>query len=178
MFLRLATASRMKASYCWLLKSFSSCCSVSSGVAEERRVVRKMPRWASSPIDHTSSDGRRRVIATVPAVVAGGKTICARSPVGRDAESSGVASSTLWRVKFAISSASRRHQSKSAKGNARRSHPLAVSTKPSPGRGVRRDSQGRSEEHTSELQSLRHLVSRLLLEKKKTPPLTFPAPCA
>jgi len=47
MFLRLATASRMKASYCWLLKSFRSCCSVSSGVAEERRVVRKMPRWAS-----------------------------------------------------------------------------------------------------------------------------------
>jgi len=29
---------------------------------------------------------------------------------------------------------------------------------------------GRSEEHTSELQSLRHLVCRLLLEKKKTNP--------
>src|SRR5437899_4877571 len=28
----------------------------------------------------------------------------------------------------------------------------------------------RSEEHTSELQSLRHLVCRLLLEKKKQPP--------
>src|SRR5947199_3966752 len=28
--------------------------------------------------------------------------------------------------------------------------------------------QSRSEEHTSELQSLRHLVCRLLLEKKKT----------
>src|SRR5258705_859284 len=28
--------------------------------------------------------------------------------------------------------------------------------------------QGRSEEHTSELQSLRHLGCRLLLEKKKT----------
>src|SRR5947199_8318200 len=28
---------------------------------------------------------------------------------------------------------------------------------------------GRSEEHTSELQSLRHLVCRLLLENKKTP---------
>src|SRR5262245_62882978 len=28
--------------------------------------------------------------------------------------------------------------------------------------------QARSEEHTSELQSLRHLVCRLLLEKKKT----------
>src|SRR5437899_6647228 len=29
--------------------------------------------------------------------------------------------------------------------------------------------QSRSEEHTSELQSLRHLVCRLLLEKKKKP---------
>src|SRR5262245_62640635 len=36
-------------------------------------------------------------------------------------------------------------------------------------RRVRRDLAGlrRSEEHTSELQSLRHLVCRLLLEKKK-----------
>src|SRR5947199_2855405 len=30
------------------------------------------------------------------------------------------------------------------------------------------ESRSRSEEHTSELQSLRHLVCRLLLEKKKT----------
>src|ERR1035438_10604169 len=30
------------------------------------------------------------------------------------------------------------------------------------------DTYGRSEEHTSELQSLRHLVCRLLLEKKNT----------
>src|SRR5471030_1388951 len=30
----------------------------------------------------------------------------------------------------------------------------------------------RSEEHTSELQSLRHLVCRLLLEKKNKPPTT------
>src|SRR5437899_10171880 len=41
-------------------------------------------------------------------------------------------------------------------------------------RGVRctcamaNDDPNRSEEHTSELQSLRHLVCRLLLEKKKT----------
>src|SRR5437899_8363596 len=32
---------------------------------------------------------------------------------------------------------------------------------------VDRERQARSEEHTSELQSLRHLVCRLLLEKKK-----------
>src|SRR5436853_1632474 len=34
-------------------------------------------------------------------------------------------------------------------------------------RGLRGRHLGRSEEHTSELQSLRHLVCRLLLEKKK-----------
>src|SRR5205814_9832009 len=34
-------------------------------------------------------------------------------------------------------------------------------------RGRRAKSKPRSEEHTSELQSLRHLVCRLLLEKKK-----------
>src|SRR5258705_6215790 len=33
--------------------------------------------------------------------------------------------------------------------------------------GERRSADGRSEEHTSELQSLRHLVCRLLLGKKK-----------
>src|SRR5262245_65375030 len=33
--------------------------------------------------------------------------------------------------------------------------------------GIHRIVQSRSEEHTSELQSLRHLVCRLLLEKKK-----------
>src|SRR5205814_7242391 len=37
-----------------------------------------------------------------------------------------------------------------------------------PGWALSRDDRpGRSEEHTSELQSLRHLVCRLLLEKKK-----------
>src|SRR5437899_7119850 len=47
----------------------------------------------------------------------------------------------------------------------RHSHPAArwkSVPRKSPGRGVHR-----SEEHTSELQSLRHLVCRLLLEKKK-----------
>src|SRR5258705_8984185 len=35
---------------------------------------------------------------------------------------------------------------------------------------IQGDSSPRSEEHTSELQSLRHLVCRLLLEKKKKNP--------
>src|SRR5258705_1744433 len=38
---------------------------------------------------------------------------------------------------------------------------------PSPGRTAGGGGVPRSEEHTSELQSLRHLVCRLLLEKKK-----------
>src|ERR1039458_10676193 len=42
-----------------------------------------------------------------------------------------------------------------------RSHPTAWLQRPKPPRPVHR-----SEEHTSELQSLRHLVCRLLLEKK------------
>src|SRR2546425_9043589 len=37
-----------------------------------------------------------------------------------------------------------------------------------PGQRVQLDDVGRSEEHTSELQSLAYLVCRLLLEKKKT----------
>src|SRR5690554_7613569 len=40
----------------------------------------------------------------------------------------------------------------------------------SPGRTRTRLSSGRSEEHTSELQSRPHLVCRLLLEKKKKKP--------
>src|SRR5437899_12932195 len=40
-------------------------------------------------------------------------------------------------------------------------------SKPLRGQEWRRDLRERSEEHTSELQSLRHLVCRLLLEKKK-----------
>src|SRR5438045_8323567 len=38
------------------------------------------------------------------------------------------------------------------------------------------DRATRSEEHTSELQSLRHLVCRLLLEKKKLMPCSTPLP--
>src|SRR5438045_5096633 len=45
---------------------------------------------------------------------------------------------------------------------------IAIAGGSSPGRRDRSAAWGgRSEEHTSELQSLRHLVCRLLLEKKK-----------
>src|SRR5437899_7956622 len=59
---------------------------------------------------------------------------------------------------------------------ARAPGPARPSPRPAHSRSARarrrsrrgKKSVGRSEEHTSELQSLRHLVCRLLLEKKKT----------
>src|SRR5690349_23924018 len=53
-----------------------------------------------------------------------------------------------------------------------RSPPLlvhALNRLPVAGRDVRPERSSRSEEHTSELQSRRDLVCRLLLEKKKRP---------
>ena len=55
-------------------------------------------------------------------------------PLGSDAESKGDSASTRWRVEFATSFASRRHQSKSANGSASRFHPVRSSTNASPGR--------------------------------------------
>src|SRR5438045_5238227 len=52
-----------------------------------------------------------------------------------------------------------------ARRPARRAGPAASARSGSTGAG--RLPRWRSEEHTSELQSLRHLVCRLLLEKKK-----------
>src|SRR4029077_5730918 len=69
-----------------------------------------------------------------PRVVAGGSTTCTRSPEGSDADSSGEASSTRWRVTFAISFARRLHQSKSANGSSSLCQPAAVSIKISRGR--------------------------------------------
>src|SRR5262245_65209874 len=47
-------------------------------------------------------------------------------------------------------------------------YPVARHRQPGGDHQVGAGDGGRSEEHTSELQSLRHLVCRLLLEKKKT----------
>src|ERR1035441_10110190 len=54
--------------------------------------------------------------------------------------------------------------------SARPSSPPAFPPSPSPSPASPRSLSSRSEEHTSELQSLRHLVCRLLLEKKKKGP--------
>src|SRR5258705_5367832 len=48
--------------------------------------------------------------------------------------------------------------------------PISTLVSPPPGSPLGDPGGGRSEEHTSELQSLRHLVCRLLLEKKKKHP--------
>src|SRR5256884_2156436 len=74
------------------------------------------------------------VMATHSSVVAGGRTICTRSPEGSEADRSGADSSTRWRVTLAMSLASRRHQSKSANGASSRRHPECVSMKISRGR--------------------------------------------
>src|SRR5438045_5784702 len=54
------------------------------------------------------------------------------------------------------------------RGESHRSPPRALADSRECHRWPRPASRARSEEHTSELQSLRHLVCRLLLEKKKT----------
>src|SRR5215472_14336396 len=74
------------------------------------------------------------VMATHPRVVAGGNTICTRSPEGNDADSNGEDSSTRWWVMLAINLARRLHQSKSANGSSSRRQPADVSIKISRGR--------------------------------------------
>src|SRR5262245_63452245 len=71
---------------------------------------------------------------------------------------------TLFRSLHARSGAARRH------GGGREHPARAGAAHRDRSRSLRKDAralQRRSEEHTSELQSLRHLVCRLLLEKKK-----------
>src|SRR5665213_599669 len=85
-------------------------------------------------MEHCWCEGRRMVIATVPAVVAGGSTICTRSPPGNPADSKGEEASIRWPVEFATSLANLRHQSKLRSGSSSRRQPELVSMKASPGR--------------------------------------------
>src|SRR5690625_6678664 len=57
-----------------------------------------------------------------------------------------------------------RRESGTSPSTMRRASPSTTAVLPTPGSPI---STGRSEEHTSELQSRGHLVCRLLLEKKK-----------
>src|SRR6202035_2017506 len=90
------------------------------------------------------------VIATQPALVAGGSTSWMRSPEGSEADRSGDSSSMRWRVEFATNFASLLHQSKSANGTSCRSQPSRVSTNATPGWLIQssvtslRDKSGRS----------------------------------
>src|SRR5258705_3697553 len=58
-------------------------------------------------------------------------------------------------------------RSRSRRRRARSRRRGGTDRRPPPPRRTRPRDRARSEEHTSELQSLRHLVCRLLLEKKK-----------
>src|SRR5690348_18071011 len=78
---------------------------------------------------------------------------------------------TLFRSQCASRSLSRR-KAAARGGLGKRSHGRRFSVQPSP--RLRAPFPGRSEEHTSELQSPVHLVCRLLLEKKKTNTPTHP----
>src|SRR5437899_9504063 len=71
-------------------------------------------------------------------------------------------SSTLFPYTTLFRSRRRRRGDRSGAPARRAPPPVVLSC-----HGPRRPAAGRSEEHTSELQSLRHLVCRLLLEKKK-----------
>ncbi len=127
MFLRLRTARRMKASISVAANRRSNSSSVSS------RVPAGLPGAAKNPATRQFLDaphlsaGRRMAIATQPAVVAGGMTICTRSPVGSDADNSGEVASMRCCVELATSLAKRLHQSKSANGSDSRRQPARVS---------------------------------------------------
>jgi hypothetical protein len=56
-------------------------------------MLRNVPRAASSSTDQIVLEGLRMVMATQPSVVAGGNTICIRSPPGNEADSNGQDSS-------------------------------------------------------------------------------------
>ena len=85
------------------------------------------PPAASSSSPHARSPGRRIVIATVPAVAAGGSTTCTRSPDGNAADSSGDSALTRCLVAPATSRANDWHQLKLANGaGSRRPAPRAL----------------------------------------------------
>src|SRR2546425_6269408 len=69
----------------------------------------------------------------------------------------------------------RRQRAPAGAGRGRRSSPRDREARVSVPTGVK-PMLARSEEHTSELQSLAYLVCRLLLEKKKTTPSTHTPP--
>src|SRR5262245_34312611 len=73
----------------------------------------------------------------------------------------GLSGFARWKVESSSTTSPRRRVKLSGWTNQSRSMPI---TRPAV---CRPSSRARSEEHTSELQSLRHLVCRLLLEKKK-----------
>src|ERR1035441_5436952 len=114
----------------------------------------------SSPSTHTP--GSRASCTASPSVTKGCREIISLHPVHISVPAS---ASTTWEI--LIFKPPLRNSDISARGlhlEAANSH----QAQPTSRRGAgTRACRVRSEEHTSELQSLRHLVCRLLLEKKK-----------
>src|SRR3712207_7089146 len=93
--------------------------------------------------------------------------------------------STLFPYTTLFRSSSRRSAAPCAPTARERSFPLGLAGRPRNGHGEGMATEpkslngqvvaitGRSEEHTSELQSRQYLVCRLLLEKKKSIPSTY-----
>src|ERR1700722_12703510 len=134
MFFRLRTAKRMKASYSAAASRRCSSSSVSSSFLPACLVFEKIPRRLNSSMLHTWSAGRRIAMATQPAVVAGGMTICTRSPLGNEADNSGAVASMRCCVELATNLANRVHHSKSANGSGSLRQPSRVSRNACSGR--------------------------------------------
>src|ERR1039458_3407538 len=134
MFLRKRTARRMKSAYS--RRSFRASNSFSpasrSSVASRHWV--KSPPSANSSSVRTRELGRRIVIDTWRSRVAGGRTHCTRSEVGKVADRIGITSSIRCFVAEPTSLAKSRHQSKSANGNSSRDQPSYAWLKTSFGR--------------------------------------------
>src|ERR1700723_1427842 len=73
-------------------------------------------------------------MATQPSVVAGGMTICTRSPLGNEADNSGEVASMRCCVELATNLANRVHHSKSANGSGSLRQPARVSRNACSGR--------------------------------------------
>src|SRR2546425_6128390 len=88
-----------------------------------------------------------------------------RAPIAKKSAYTPPSGSTP-RVVISTSHSTKEHDARATYGSFRRPSTRS-DTKPVSGAEPSSASDGRSEEHTSELQSLAYLVCRLLLEKKK-----------
>src|SRR5262245_64362442 len=108
----------------------------------------------SLKIDRGESEPPQTARRRWPALLAAGMLACAA-----------VVAAAIWLPEFRISQSASQQAAPSAPAAAPAVPAAAAAAEPRRA-GTAGAAAGRSEEHTSELQSLRHLVCRLLLEKK------------